>query len=144
MPSHPPSCSGTDLCTIGRVEMIGSRALKVAIQGNGPGHCIGEAVTSNSFAGVAVFSLLSSCSGADLSTIGRVEMVSYITLPVAIEGNGSFHLLVVDETLDAFRSVAMMTNTACIGSSNLSDISGVEMIGTWRFPIPIEGNQTCV
>ena len=119
VPSPLSWFSGTNLSTIGRVEMIGSRALKVAIQGNGPRHCIGEAVTSNSFTDVAVFSLLSSCSGADLSTIGRVEMVSYITLPVAIEGNGSFHLLVVDETLNAFRSVAMMTNTACIGSSNL-------------------------
>ena len=135
---------GAYFMRIGRVEMIGSSTLVVPIQGNGPGHRTGEAVTSNAFAGVAVLSPLSWCSSTDLSSIGRVEMVGCTWIPVAIEGNGSFHLLAVDETLYAFRCVAMITNAARIGSSNLVDICGVEMIRTRRFPVPIEGNQTCV
>ena len=142
--SHLPWCSGTDLLSIGRVEMIGSSTQVVPIQGNGPGQRTGEAVASNAFAGVAVFSPLSWRSGTNLSSIGRVEMVGCRWIPIAIEGNGSFHLLAVDETLYAFRFIAMITNAARIGSSNLVDICGVEMIRTRRFPVPIEGNQTCV
>ena len=135
---------GAYFMRIGRVEMIGSSTLEVPIQGNGPGQRTGEAVASYAFAGVAVVSPPSWCSGTDLCTIGRVEMVGCTWIPVAIEGNGSFHLLAVDETLYAFRCVAMMTNAAWIGSSNLFDISSVEMIRTRRFPVPIEGNQICV
>ena len=80
---------GAYFMRIGRVEMIGSSALVVPIQGNGPGHRTGEAVTSNAFAGVAMISPLSWRSGTDLSSIGRVEMISSRALPVAIEGNSS-------------------------------------------------------
>ena len=135
---------GAYFMRIGRVEMIGSSTLVVPIQGNGPGHRTGEAVASYAFAGVAVFSPLSWRSGTNLSSIGRVEMVGCTWIPVAIEGNGSFHLLAINETLYAFRFVAMITNAAWIGSSNLFDISSVEMIRTRRFPVAIEGNQTCV
>ena len=135
---------GAYFMRIGRVEMISSSTLVVPIQGNGPGQRTGEAVASYAFACVAVISPLSWCSGTDLCTIGRVEMVGCTWTPVAIEGNGSFHFLAVDETLYAFRCVAMMTKTARIGSSNLVDICGIEMIRTRRFPVPIEGNQICV
>ena len=82
-------------------------------------------MTGDSLRCVAVFSHLPWCSGTDLSSIGRVEMVGCTWIPVAIEGNGSFHLLAVD---DAFRCVAMITDAAWIGLSNLFDISSVEMI----------------
>ena len=80
---------GAYFMRIGRVEMIGCSTLEVPIQGNGPGHRTGEAVSSNAFAGVAMIPHLSWRSGTDISSIGRVEMISNRALPVAIEGNSS-------------------------------------------------------
>ena len=80
---------GAYFMRIGRVEMIGSSTLEVPIQGNGPGHPTREAVASNAFAGVAVFSPMPCCSGTNLSSIGSVELISNRAPPVAIEGNSS-------------------------------------------------------
>ena len=77
----------------------------MAVQGDCTRPCIREAVASNRFASVFKISRHPWSGGSNLLSTGSVQ-VAIVRTPVAIE----WHLCGVQETLNAFRDVAIMAH----------------------------------
>ena len=132
IPSHLSRSNCSNLCSIGRIEVIANTALPVAIEGNCSCNSVREAVASDTFTDVSVLSSHSRSSGPNFLRRSCIEMITNSWLPVVIERNGSCHLSFVKKTLSAFWYISM---TACWTSNccpNFTDICGVEMVAYTR------------
>ena len=130
--------------SIGGVEMIDSMTMVVAVERDCSREPIGEAVANYPLTAKSILSSLSRSCSPDLCSISGVEVIQwYTTKKVAIEWNTVFHLLIVEETLDAFRLVEMFAYLTGCGSTNFIDIRGVKMISSWSPPVAVERDQAC-
>ena len=120
--THLPTNRCSNLCSIGRVQVISNTELPVAIEGNCSCNCTGEAITDNSLTDVSM-----KCCCPNFIRVDRIKMVIWGCPgpPVAIERDCSYHLSGVNETLCAFRYVAMMaslTRGCCANFENVRSV----------------------
>ena len=140
MPSHLSSNGCSNLCSIGRIEVIANTALPIAIEGNCSCNSVREAVASDTFTDVSVTSSHSRSSGPNFLRRSCIEMIANSRPPVAIERYGSCNLSCVEKTLSSFRYISMMTCYTSSCCPNFMDICRVEMVAYTWLPIAIEGS----
>ena len=97
--AHLSRSGCSNLCSIGRIQMISNTELPVAIEGNCSCNCPRVAIAGDSLADVSIKS-----RGSNFIRVGGVEMIirGWTRPPVAVERNSSAHLSRVNKTRYAF------------------------------------------
>ena len=130
----------TNFMGISGVEMIGTYSLVVAVEGDCSSAWGGETVAGYPLTDVAMSPPLTRSFSANLSNIGSIEMILYMTVVVSIERTTSPDFVVVDETLDPLRHVQMIAYSTRDCGSNFISIGRVKVVGSQSPPVAIEGS----
>ena len=89
---------------------------------------------------ISMFSHLSRSGCSNLCSIGCIEMITYTSLPVAIEGDCSSNSMRKAKASDSFADVSILSSCLGISGPDFSGISCVKMVTNECSPVAIKRN----